>query len=192
MRRELHPYSSARKELAQSLLLTLNLFEFADFIDSGCEQGLPRVTKIVHRFFADRHGMSAEQANGVLPFLTGPTTLSVLTFCFSFGSAIDDDYWETIGFTIEERFGMTVLDYDASNRELTPRTALEVISSACKEYAGTALDARFHPTIDFVGHGITFTAPGLRLKFSSTLGLGAFVQAYVRALRRAIREKLLK
>jgi hypothetical protein len=94
----------------------------------------------------------------------------VLTSCFSFGSTIDNQYWTSIGFRVEEHYGISSEDFDAPQRELTPRTVLETIASSCKEYAETALDTRFHPSIQFVGKDVTFTGPGCRLEFASTAG----------------------
>jgi hypothetical protein len=80
--------------LAEMLLLNLNLLKFLVYVDANYEGGDPLTMKVVNRFFAERYGFTEGEADSSLPFLRQCTSLVILTPAFAFGASLDDSYWD--------------------------------------------------------------------------------------------------
>lgn len=174
--------------LAETLLLNLNLVKFLDQVDANYESGDRTTTQVVQRFFANRYGMTRSDTDGSMPFLRDCTSLGILTPAFAFGATLSDEYWTQIGFNIKEEFKIRYEDLDIPEFAPTPRAVLEVLAAACQNLVGSLCDSRFEATIFHANEAIVFKTPGYQLTFGTAGGLGAFIQKYIPAVTRAIRE----
>jgi hypothetical protein len=190
-RKQMQLEQSRRYDLARTLLWTITIFELLGSIDAGYERRERDVTQVVRRFFARNYHLAPHDVARIMPLLIGAATLPIFTPAFEFGSTLDDAIWEKIGFTMEKEFEISLHDFDVPTQEPKPKTVLQVIAGACRDFVECAADDRFESTIRYDGGKVLFTVPGYRLEFCSEFGLDAFIQAYIKVLSRAVREVLL-
>jgi hypothetical protein len=65
-------------DLAETLLLNLNLVKFLDQVDADYERGDRLTTQVVQRFFANWCGMTRSDIDSSMPFLRDCTSLVIL------------------------------------------------------------------------------------------------------------------
>jgi hypothetical protein len=177
--------------LAETLLLNLNVFRFLDSVDGGYEDDDPLTIDLVQRFYAKYYGGSIREPDEVMPLLTNKTSLVLLTPLFVFGSSIGNEYWDQIGFKIEDDYQITYEDSENGCMPPTLHEVLDVLSDSCRNMVDSLCDDRFGAAIFTAGDGIVFRSHGYQLTFGSTVGLGRFIQQYVHVMPRTIRERLL-
>ena len=187
----MHDKTLAPVDLAETLLFNLNIFKFLDQIDGDYESGDTPTIEIVQRFFSSRYHFAKTEVEGVMPFLRDRTTLMMLTPAFTFASSLSDDYWNQIGFKIEESFELELDDRDDAEVVATQHAVLEVLAYACQNLVNSLCDDRFGATIFHCEDSIFFRTPERQLTFRTANGLGSYIQKFVTALTRAIRENAL-
>ena len=176
--------------LAQTLLLNLNLFKFLDCIDNDHADGDSNTIEVVQRFLS-KYGTEKSKVQYPLPFLRDCTSLVILTPAFAFGSTLDDEYWSQIGFRIEDRFKVSFEDLDFPEAAQSPQNVLRVLAEACQDLVSSLCDPRSEGAICYAGESVVFNTPAFQLTFGTAHGLRTFIQKYVPAVTRAIRERLL-
>jgi len=116
----------------------------------------------------------------------------MLSPLFPFGATLDNEYWKSIGFVINDDYEIVFEDLDVAGTKPSPRAVLEVLADACGNLVNSLRDDRFGAAIFHAGNAIVFKTPGYRLTFLSAVGLGVFIQKYTHVASRAKRGNLLQ
>ena len=175
-------------ELSESILKTLNIFDFLQFVDEQYSDHDRSARRLVDSFFRQRYGCSAEAMDGILPLVQIKTGLALLLSTFCYASSLTDQDWEEAGFRLQENYEIEM--NSAEVHGWTPCHLTRVIVDACTHMADSEKDLSFHPALAFDSGIVIFTTQDSQVRFTSEQGFLLFLQDWLMAVRRHIRSRI--
>lgn len=169
------------RELAESVLKTINLFYFLQELDERFEDENHHAESVVNGYFRKRYGIPAKEIEGVLPLLQAKTGLSLLLITFAYGAQRRDEEWERVGMTIKASYDIEFTS--SSGESATLRALIRAVWMACQNIAVPDTGLTFYPAVAFDTGVMVFTTPEAQIKFRTAPGYVHFLSDYLRALR---------
>lgn len=175
-------------ELSESILKTLNIFDFLQFVDEQYSNRDRSARRLVDSFFQQRYGRPAEEMEGILPLVQLKTGLALLLSVFCYASSLTDQDWQDAGFKLQESYEIEMNSSGACG--WTPCHLTRVIVNACTHMADSENDLSFHPALAFDSGVVVFTTQESQVRFTSEQGYVLFLRDWLRAMRRHIGSRI--
>lgn len=180
-------------ELANMILLTLNVFDFLQFVDESFESGDPQAQALIDRYFAHRFGAAPGDMNAALPFAQLYTALPILAIVVCFASNITQDEWNEIQFSIQPEHKIR---YRSRNQDAVPtlEAVIRTIRNATAHLSDFIAEAHERPAnVSFETGVVSFRSrrPESTVDFMEKDGFILFLSGFLRSIRRLVTKKLL-
>jgi hypothetical protein len=180
-------------ELAQMILLTLNVFDFLQFVDELFESGDPQAQALIDRYFAHRFDAAPGAMNAAVPFANLYTALPILKIVIFFASSITQDEWNETQFSIQPEHKIR---YRSRNQDTVPTLTdvIRTIRNAIAHLPDFIAEAHTEtPNVSFETGVVSFRSrrPESSVEFMEKDGFRLFLNGFLRSIRRLVKKKLL-
>jgi len=182
-----------REELAETLLKMNNIFDFLQFVDESYESKNSETIQLVDEFIRQRYQDKIENTEGILPFVQLKTGIVLLMLNAFFAANIEEEKWKTIEFSIRSQYDIC---FSRKGRQISNPSVTDVIKTirnACAHLPDLVLKSKDLSNVSFSPGIVTFFSKqqSSSLTFSSKNGYILFLNDYLRAIRKLVRENLL-